>query len=276
MRDIDRMESVGARRDPEFIRANQDKLAFYFERYHHVTVEGFENVPDGPTLAVGNHNGGIMSPDMFGLMFAWWRHFGADDPAYGLAHDLGFRLPVLGEMLARAGGVPARQDNARALLDRGARVLVYPGGDLDAYRPWAHRHRIVWGERKGFIRVALRSGVPIVPIVSAGAHEAFRVLSDGRRLVAALGLKRISRIEVFPIALCLPWGITAGPAFFLPMPVRVKIRVLPPLRWPELGPDAADDDAIVRRCRSEVHGVMQSALDELSRDRSLGARLRPR
>ncbi|HEX7601633.1 MAG TPA: hypothetical protein VF316_08515, partial [Polyangiaceae bacterium] len=62
---------LASRRDPAFIRANLDKLAFFVDHYHQTTVEGLDRIPEGPALAVGNHNGGIMSPDMFALMVAW-------------------------------------------------------------------------------------------------------------------------------------------------------------------------------------------------------------
>ena len=263
---------VGSRRDPEFIRANLDTLAFLVERYHQSSVEGLEHVPEGPALAVGNHSGGIMSPDMFALMVAWWRHFGVDTPAYGLAHDLPFRIPGLGDVLSRCGAVRARPANAAALLGRGFKVLVYPGGDIDAFRPASKKDEIVFGERRGFIRVALRARVPIVPIVSAGAHDGFHVLTDGRAMVRRLGLKRLARIEAFPVALCLPWGISFGPAFYWPWPVRMRIRVLPPLAWPSLPPEAADDDAIVTACRDEVRVAMQTALTELAREGRHGRR----
>lgn len=264
--------SVGSRRSPEFIRANLERLAFLCEHYHHTSVEGLEHVPDGPALAVGNHSGGVMCPDMFALMVAWWRHFGVDAPAYGLMHDLPFRVPIAGDAMARLGAVHADADNATALLRSGAKVLVYPGGDIEAFRPWSKRNEIVFGSRKGFVRVALRTQAPIVPIVSVGAHDALRILTDGRRIVKRLRLKKLARVEVLPIALCLPWGISVGPGFYWPLPVRMRIRVLPPMRWPSLPPEAADDDEIVWRCREEVRSVMQAALDALAREGGHGRR----
>lgn len=256
----------GSRRDPAFIRAHLDKLGFFFDHYHRASVEGLEHVPEGRALVVGNHNGGTMSPDMFALMLAWWRRFGVEAPAFGLAHDLPFRLPIVGDLLPKIGAVHACPANAMALLRRDAKVLVYPGGDIDAYRPWSRRNFIEFGERVGFVKIALRTGAPIVPVVSAGAHDALRILTDGRALVRRLGLKRITRVEVFPIALCLPWGIAFGPGFYLPIPVRIRIRMLPPIAWPSLGPDDADNPAVVRRCRDEVRERMQTALDALVRE----------
>ncbi len=261
-----------AKRDPEFIRAHLDKLSFFFDHYHQVEVLGLEHVPRGRALVVGNHNGGIMSPDMFALMVSWWRTFGVDEPAYGLMHDLPFRLPLVGDALAKCGAVNANPDNARRLLEREAKVLVYPGGDLDAFRPWSRRHEIVFGARRGFIRIALSTGAPIVPVVAVGAHEGCFVVSDGRRLARALGLKRV-RVEAIPIAFGLPWGFFVGPAPYLPVPLRIRIRALPPIAWPHLPRSAASDDAVVDDCRAQVIAAMQRALDELAAEGGFGPRL---
>lgn len=261
------------RRSPDLIRALSPALRLLVERYHEVDLQGFERVPEGAALVVGNHNGGTMCPDMFALMAAYWRHFGADAPAYGLMHDLMFRVPVIGPLMARFGAVPGHPETAATLLARGAKVLVYPGGDIDAFRPASERHRVVFGERLGFIRVALRAGVPIVPVVSAGAHDGFHVLTDGAEIARWSGWKRLTRIEVFPLIVALPFGLAAGPVLaYLPLPVRMKIRVLDPIRFPDLGPEAADDDAVVRRCRDQVLGVMQTALDALLAEGGVGRR----
>jgi 1-acyl-sn-glycerol-3-phosphate acyltransferase len=259
-------------RDPAFIRAELPRLGTLYDRYNDVTVEGLDELPPGAALMVGNHNGGVASPDMFALMVAYWRSQGVESPAYGLMHDFPFYVPPLGGYLAKLGAVPAHPENARALLARGARVLVYPGGDLDAFRPHARRHEVVFGQRSGFVRIALRARVPIVPVVSIGAHEAFHVLTDGASVARRFGIKRLFRWEVFPVVAGLPWGLWVGPGPYLPLPVRMKVKVLPPITWPELALGAADDEAVVWRCREQVRRTMQLALDEMARQGRWGRR----
>lgn len=259
-------------RDPAFIRAALPVLAPFFEHYHQLDVRGLDRVGPGAALVVGNHNGGIMAPDMFALMVAFWSARGTEEPAYGLMHDLVYKIPVVRDALSRMGAVAAHPDTALRLLARGAKVLVYPGGDLDAFKAWERRHEIVFGERRGFIRLALRARAPIVPVVSVGAHEGFHVLSDGVELAQRTGLKRLFRLEALPIALGLPFGLVVGPTFYLPLPVRMKLRVLDPIAWPELDARAADDDAQVARCRSEVVDAMQRAMDELVAEGGFGRR----
>lgn len=258
-------------RDPELIRALLPSLEIAFERYHDVSIDGWDRVPEGPALVVGNHNGGTMAPDMFALMVAFWQRRGVEAEAYGLMHDIMFRVPVIGPAMAKLGAVPARPENASAALARNAKVLVYPGGDIDAFKPWSRRHEIIFGSRAGFIRVALRSGAPIVPVVSVGAHEGFRILTDGAAFARASGLKKLTRIEVFPVILSVPFGLGVGPVLaYVPLPVRIKLRVLDPIRFPDLGPEAADDDVIVRRCQDQVRAAMQAALDEMVAEGGFG------
>ncbi len=261
------------RRDPEFIREVLPAFLFLARRYHHTTITGLKNVPDGPALMVGNHNGGYLVPDMFAFMAEYWDRFGVQSPSYGLMHDFLFGVPALGTLMAKVGAVPADPQNAATLLGRGARVLVYPGGDIDAYKPYARRHEVVFGERTGFVRVALRAGVPIVPLVSCGAHEALHVFTDGRALARRTHFKRVMRVEVLPVAFSLPFGLSFGPAFlYLPAPVRMKLRVLPPIHFDGLGPEDAKDPAVLRRCQEQVRGVMQRALDEMVAEGGCGRR----
>ncbi len=259
-------------RDPAFIRAWHPRLARLFRRYHRCTVTGLERVPPGRALLVGNHNGGTSTPDTVALLLAYWARFGVDEPAYGLAHDLGFHVPLLGGLLRRIGAIPASQGMAFAALESDAKVLVYPGGDLDAYKPSSRRHTVVFGPRRGFVRLALRARAPIVPVVSLGAHEGFHVFTDGAAFARASGWKRRTRMEVIPVIAGLPWGLWVGPLPHLPPPLRMKVRALPPIAWPALDATAADDDAVVERCFEEVRATMQAELDAMVREGGYGLR----
>src|SRR5439155_18910220 len=84
------------RRDPEFIRGELPRLGWLYDHYNEIVVEGLSNLPPRRALIVGNHNGGLMAPDMFALMVAHWRAHGVEAPAYGLMHDLPFYAPLVG------------------------------------------------------------------------------------------------------------------------------------------------------------------------------------
>jgi len=263
-----------ARRDPEAVAAFLELFGPAIDAWFAPEVIGAENALEGPSLTVASHNGGIMAPDMWILMMAGWRRFGPEAPSYGLAHDEVMHLPIVSRALGLLGGVPARNDQASTLLERGAQVLVYPGGDVDTFKPWSERHTVKFAGRTGYVRLALRRQVPIVPVVSVGAHETFCVLADGHRLAHALHLKERLRLEVLPVFLCLPWGLWIGPyELHVPLPSKVRLRVLPPIRF-DLPPSAAEDDATVHALAEQVRHTMQAALDDLARVHDYGVRAR--
>lgn len=168
------------------------------------------------------------------------------------------QLKPVGSVLQGFGAIRAHPDNALRALRGGAQVLVYPGGDLDAYRHSRRRDEVFLGPRTGFVRVAQAAGVPIVPIVAHGAHRSAFIFSEGKRLARATGLKRWARLERFPLALALPWGLAVGPWVpYLPLPFPVRLRMLAPIP----APPGADPVEI----RDQVQRQMQRALDELAR-----------
>jgi 1-acyl-sn-glycerol-3-phosphate acyltransferase len=248
-------------RDAAFVRRMVPAVERYV-RYFSPEVRGIEHLPaSGPVLVVGNHSGLFYMPDTWLTALAITARRGIDAPAYALVYDLFFAMPVIGPAFRRLGAVPACGDEAERVLREGALVLDYPGGDTEACRPWSERNRIVFSGHTGFIRLALRTGVPVVPVVGYGSHHAVVVLSRGERLARLLGLERL-RIKVFPILLG-PLGIASILTPPLPMPAAVTVEFLPPFDWSSLGPDAADDDAVVGACYEAVTSAMQATLDRL-------------
>src|SRR5919204_640541 len=142
--------------------------------------------------------------------------------------DNAARLPGTG--LSRWGTLAASHDNARKAFDRGAPVLVYPGGDYETFRPSWHSDRIEFGGRKGFVRLALERGVPIVPVVAIGGQETALFVTRGERAARATGWARRTRIKVLPVALAPPFGVTLlDLPTRLPLPSKITIDVLRPI-----------------------------------------------
>ena len=253
-------------RDPGFIAARVVPVLELLLRYFDPVVEGFDRLPEvGPYLVVGNHSGGVYMPDFWAFLLEWFHRRGPEAPIYSLGFDFMFSMPGFGTLARRIGSVPASHENAARVLEAGMPVLVYPGGDEEDYRPWTERHRVDLHGRQGFIRLALRQGVPIVPLVAHGSHDVIIVLTRGEEIARRLGLDRL-RINIMPIVLGLPWGIAPVQLPTWPLPAKVTARVCEPITWPQLGPDAADDPETVRRCYEEVLGRMQTNLDELVSD----------
>lgn len=248
-------------RDPSLIARLLPAVRRINARYFRLHVSGLENLPRTRALLVGNHNGGILGPDLFCTLGTLWDALGPDAPVFALAHDFAMRqVPTVGQAIQRVGAVRASPDNARRILERGGLALVYPGGDLEAYRHSSKRDAIVLGERTGFVRVAQALEAPIVPVVAQGAHRSAWIFTEGEALAQLLALPRRARVSRFPIALALPWGIAPGPWLpYLPLPFSIRLRVLPPIV-----PGRGEDAAQVRR---EVEARMQAALDELRQRR---------
>lgn len=250
-------------RDPRFIERVLPLMGLLYDHYFRAETEFEAEFPEGPVLVVANHNAMTGMPDMFCHMVAFWRRHAAGRLAYGLMHDVPFTFPFAGAWLNAWGAIAASPTNAMNALDRGAAVLVFPGGDMDACKPFSRRYEIEFGRRRGFVRTALRAQVPIVPIVSVGAHHSLYILTDGRKIAEALRLPVLARSNVAPIGVALPWGLIAGiPLPHLPPPVKIHTRVLAPIR-PGLPASAANDPDAVEAVFDEVRGVMMGAMEEL-------------
>jgi 1-acyl-sn-glycerol-3-phosphate acyltransferase len=269
--DVDSIEN----RDRGAIERTLAALEPILERLFHPVVRGLERIPEGPGLYVANHNGGVLFPDVYVIGSALMRRRGMEDLPYALAHDMAVRPPIVNQIFAPLGGVRASPENAHKLFEARRKVLVFPGGDVEALRPFKDRDKIVFGDRRGYLRLAITEGVPILPVVTAGAHAGLVVLDDGGRIAKFLGIDRALRVKVCPIVLSVPWGLTIGfPPPYVPMPTRMFMEFLDPMRFERSGADAANDRDYVERCHRRVVGTMQAALTRLARERAVDKRAR--
>lgn len=258
-----------SKRNPQAIASLMPFWEWFYRYYFRVSTDGWHNIPEQKVLLVGSHNGGLAVPDMVMCMYDWFRYLGTERRVYGLMHPSVWKMnPRLAKIAEKTGAVPASARNAIAALKSNASVLVYPGGAQDVFRPHSQRDRINFAERKGFIKLALREEVPIVPIISRGAHDTLFVLGDIYELVRQFhewGMPWLLDIdpEVFPIYLGLPWGISFGPLPNIPLPAKIHTRILPPINFPRNGKKASSDRAYVDECYNTVVETMQRELDKL-------------
>lgn len=254
-------------RDPDYIRDNLPFTWLIASLWHRADVRGLNRIPaDGPVLIVGNHSGGNVPPDTFVFTLAFTSYFGVERRFYQLAHNLVVTLPWPGAVLRKWGTIAANHDNARAVLRSGDALLVYPGGDYEVFRPSWQRHKVDFGGRKGFLRLALEEKVPIVPLVSIGGQEAALFLSRGEWLAKALMLDKAFRLKALPISLALPWGINISDmAGHIPLPTKIVVEALEPIDLHEKYGDDPDLDQVY----DDVIATMQEALDRLATERKL-------
>jgi 1-acyl-sn-glycerol-3-phosphate acyltransferase len=208
----------------EIARTIYDPLYRYWFR---VEWEGLEHIPrEGGALMVANHAAAIPSDApviMHGIETELQR------PVYGLAENLLRALPMVGTIWSRVGGVPAHPDNAYRLLhDDQQLVLVFPEGTKGTGKLYRDRYKLNRFGRGGFVEIAMRSGVPVIPIAVVGAEESMPIVWKSPQLAKLLN------IPYFPVTANM---LMFGPAgLLLYFPSKFKLRVLPPVHF-DVPPD---------------------------------------
>ena len=197
-----------------------------YERWFRATWEGLEHIPtDGGALLVANHAAAVPSDApviMHGIETELER------PVYGLADHFFKAAPVIGTLWARAGGVVAHPDNAYRLLRHQQQlVLVFPEGSKGPAKTFNERYRLRRFGRGGFVEIAMRSGVPIIPIAVVGAEESMPILFKLPSVARALGA------PYFPITANMALGPLGAAVHF---PAKFKLRVLDPVSFPDIEP----------------------------------------
>jgi 1-acyl-sn-glycerol-3-phosphate acyltransferase len=229
-----------------------------YTHWFRVEWEGFEHLPEeGGALLVANHAGAI-PPDAPSIMHGIEKNLGR--PVYGLAEHLFRTLPVVGTLWSRSGGVTAHPDNAYRLLhDEERLVLVFPEGTKATGKHYRDRYRLRRFGRGGFVDIAMRAGVPVIPIAVMGAEETMPIVFKSPRLAKMLNL------PYFPItANMLAFG-PAGVVAYLP--AKFRIRVLPPVYF-----DVAPNQERYSRSRvmeesENIRRMVQDALYDMLRKR---------
>ncbi|CAN5817473.1 1-acyl-sn-glycerol-3-phosphate acyltransferase [soil metagenome] len=252
-----------AKWDPGFTEQIKRVLGPIVQRYFRAEVRGMELFPDsGGALVVSNHSGGMFTPDVLIFAPAFYEKFGYDRPLYILVHYGVLLAPVIGTALTKAGAINASRENAAEAMQSGGVVLVFPGGDYDSYRSTRDANTIDFEGRTGYVRTALETGVPIVPMVSIGAQESQLFLARGDGLARRLGLHKI-RFKALPLTFGFPFGLTTVIPPNFPLPSKIVTQVLEPVDVDARFGQDPDIDEVDQYVRS----VMQTALDELARQR---------
>jgi 1-acyl-sn-glycerol-3-phosphate acyltransferase len=231
-------------------------------------VEGWDRLPESPALLIGIHSGAPFPWDAWTVGVQWWRHFGRTRPLHGTAHDALMATPVVGSYFRRMGVLPAAADSITAALAAGRDVALWPGGERDSLRPWIKRDQALLAGRTGFIKLAIRSGVPIVPIATVGGPDSMPVLATGRRLASALRLDKVARLKMFPIALQAPWGLSPALLPEIPFPTKIRTAFQDPIEL-DRDPDRVEDKEYVRDSYDAVCASIQRGMDTLARRRRL-------
>ncbi len=229
-----------------------------YKHWFRVEWEGLEKIPPGGALLVANHAGAIPS-DAPAIMHGIETELGR--PIYGLADNFFRNVPVVGTLWSRLGGLPAHPDNAyRLLREQDQLVLVFPEGTKGPAKTFNERYKLRRFGRGGFVEIAMRAGVPVVPIAVVGAEESMPILLRLPSVAKAFGLPYVPVTANMLVA--GPLGVAA---YF---PAKFKMKVLDPVRF-EVPPDQERYSRSRVMDESEaIRDRIQSALYEMLRKRN--------
>ncbi|MGH8030344.1 MAG: 1-acyl-sn-glycerol-3-phosphate acyltransferase [Arenimonas sp.] len=252
------------------------------------TLAGSENLPtQGAYLLVANHSGGMGLAELACFLVLCLRTVGPDRPMAGFALPLGFRVFPLSLVLRLLGAIPATYTAAERTLGAGVPILVFPGGDHESLRPIWQANRVDFGGRVGFLRIAARAGVPIVPLGIRGSHFTAPIVLRSKALAYLLGVPRliglkrwalsvlglagaISIMTLVPLAwparAALAWLWLGSPLVFLPwVPWTIRMRIGAPIPAEVLFGDCSGNEGagelqdVLARVRTAVQAQVDAA-----------------
>ncbi len=209
------IEHIGQRR-PWALSLFRGLLGPILSRVFRPKLEGWDQLPeDRPFMIVSNHSG-TGATEVLCLAWLWIERFGASRSVAGMAHPLVFYVPVAGGVMRSIGAIPSTYRHAREVFDRGIGLIIFPGGDHEAFRPIWEARRVDLAGRVGFLKLAREAGVPIIPLGIVGSHYATPILWRSRVLPwialipGLIGLKRL------PVTVYLIAGLVAIPLLTAP------------------------------------------------------------
>ncbi|MGK3962388.1 lysophospholipid acyltransferase family protein [Sorangium sp. So ce118] len=240
--------------DPKSEARYRPLFDFLYRHYFRIDLEGIEHIPgEGRCVVVSNHSGGPIPYDGLMLRAAVRREHPAQRELRWLADDFVYYLPFAGTLMNRLGAVRACQENAERLLAGERLIAVFPEGAKGSGKLYKDRYQLQRFGRGGFIRLCLRTRTPLVPCAIVGAEETNPLLYRVEHLTRALGIPYLPITPTFP---------ALGPLGLVPAPTKWKIRLAEPVRFDAYGPEAADDELLVRRLAERVRATIQGLIDD--------------
>lgn len=247
--------------DMEFLEAVRPFFEFMYKTYWRVTTTGMENIPEsGRALLVANHSGQLPWDGVMIGTAVYLEH-----PAKRLVRSLYATwfptLPFISATLTKLGQVLANEENGTRLLNNDELVAVYPEGYKGVGKLFKERYRLARFGRGGFIRMALNSQAPIIPVSVVGAEETYISLAKSPLLARLVGF------PYFPISPTFPWLGLLG---FVPLPTKWYIDFGEPIPMDNYGPDAANNLVLVSQLTDQVRNIIQNMIyARLARRRSV-------
>ncbi len=237
--------------DPQFAKYALLWVAWMHRHYFRSEVFGIENVPKGRMLVISNHSGQI---PIDGMMIGASMFMDAEPPRIvrAMVEKWASSLPFVSLFFSRVGQVTGVPENARRLLEQGEALLVFPEGSRGISKPFDQRYQLTdFG--LGFMRLAIETQTPIVPVAVVGAEEQYISVANVERFA------KLFRMPAFPV---IPqWFVPGGQ---LPLPTRYRIYFGEPLTFQG---DPDDDDSVIEEKVQAVRQTIQSMLNRGTKER---------
>lgn len=235
-------------------------MDFFFSTYWNTKIIGIENVPsEGKALLVANHSGTLPFDAMM-ISTAIQRCHPNPRIVRFLYLTLFASTPFINIFLSRMGHVVANPDNAIDLLNRGELTGVFPEGVKGIGKAFSERYRLARFGRGGFIKIAIQTGAPIIPVAVIGAEEIYPMIAKSEIL------SKIFHLPYFPITPTFPWLGILG---LLPLPSNWTIVFGEPISFKGYKTKDADNDILLLALGDQVRNKIQSLIiSQLKKRRS--------
>lgn len=240
-------------KDATFVECLRPFFQFLYSTYFRVDVRGMRSIPRrGPAILVANH-AGTLPYDGAMVHLAVYNELAGQREVRFLVEDFVYRMPLLGTFIERIGGMRACHENAEALLAAGHLIVVFPEGIKGIGKTYDDRYKLARFGRGGFIRLAMHTGVPIIPVAIVGAEETHPIIWKSESLGRRVGLPFV------PFTPTFPW---LGPLGLVPLPSKWRIKFGKLHRFDRFRPIDAEDEALVKIHADEIKGEIQAMLKD--------------
>jgi len=238
--------------DPAVVEALRPIFQFLYYDYWRVEVQGIENIPaKGRCLLVANHSG-MLPYDGAMLTVACLNEHHAHRSVRFLIEDFVYHFPFMGTIMSRLGAVRACPENATWLLKKNQVVLVFPEGVKGLGKLYDERYQLKRFGRGGFIKLAIKTNTPIVPVSIIGAEEIHPLIWKSSILAKAMG------VPYLPVTPTFPW---LGPLGLIPLPTKWKIEVGKPISFDRYKPSQSEDGLLVQKKTEEIRQKIQTMVN---------------
>ena len=244
--------------DPVFTTKAQPFFDIIYDKWWRVETIGINNIPlKGRALLVSNHSGGIPIDGAM-IVNSIYKEHPARRITRPLVEDFVYYMPFVNSFLIKTGSVRASQENAERLLEKDQLVVVFPEGLKGIGKPFKDRYKLQRFGRGGYVKLAMRTHSPIIPVAVVGAEEAYPII--GR--IDWLG--KIFGAPYLPVTPFFPW---LGPLGMIPLPTKWYIKYGEPIDMSKYGEEDMDDDILINRLSENVRTQIQNILMDVLKQR---------